>query len=404
MNQSATEARGPESDPYISEYMETHQGAASAIVRAWDKLAGEPDVAKAVRKLLPALTSKTLNIFFSYKKKDEAAAVAVVKRLRKYAGDKLRITYQAEFTEDIAGRPWREWIRDEISRANWFILLLPDPSDDWDWCLYETGLFDRRPTSADRLICLHHPDTKIPSPIKDYHAVRATIPDLTKFLEMVYVKSNPIPGLEPINKSIKEDIPSIAAEIAEAIRAPKKCVFHDTFQPFVRLRIDNAARFQDSLDLDTSAVLEANRDALDIFDFRQKPETWGELRTGINESNSDGRWHEELFHVVRKAAQGRKFAPVQAVFHASSGKSYRPVLSAVERLGDKSGPIQSYQITFAEDVSTINLAGMPADLATLATILRMAFRFRWEILEKFTKREITEDEVEKVENAITRME
>jgi hypothetical protein len=221
---------------------------------------------------------------------------------------------------------------------------------------------------------------------------------------MVYVKSGPIPGFEPINTSIRDDIPTIAGEIVEAIRPPKKCLIHDAFQPFVRLRIDNAARFVDSLDLDASAILEANRDALDIFDFRQKPESWGELRTGIMESESDGRWREELFHVVRKAAQGRKFTPVQAVFHASSGKSYRPVLSAVERLGSRSGPIESYQITFAEDVSTINVTGMPTELATLATILRMTFRFRWEILEKFAKREITEDEIEQVENAIYRME
>ena len=404
MNGTATKVQGPESDSYLSHYMETHQGAAPAITQAWNKLAEKPDVVQAVKKLLPALTTKTLNIFFSYKKKDEAAAVAVVKQLRKYSAGKLRITYQAEFTEDIAGRPWREWIRDEISRANWFILLLPDPSDDWDWCLYETGLFDRRPTSADRLICLHHPDTKVPSPIKDYHAVKATVPELTKFLEMVYVKRNPIPGFEPINRSIKEDIPSIAGEIVNAIRPPKKCHFHDDFQPFVRLRLDNAAHFESSADLDAAPILEANKDALDIFDFRQKPETWGELRTGIKAFESDGRWREELFHVARKAAQGRKFTPIQAVFNASSGKSYRPVLSAVERLGSEIGPIESYQITFAEDVSTINVTGMPTELATLATILRMTFRFRWEVLEKFTKREITEDDIEQVENAIVRME
>ena len=42
----------------------------------------------------------------------------------------------------LAGKPWRNKIREEIHRANWFILLLPDPSEDWDWCLYETGMFE----------------------------------------------------------------------------------------------------------------------------------------------------------------------------------------------------------------------------------------------------------------------
>jgi hypothetical protein len=86
MNVTASKVLGPESDPYISKYMETHQGAAPAIRQAWNKLAGEPDVGQAVRKLLPALTSKTLNIFFSYKKKDEAAASGYAMKYRAQTG------------------------------------------------------------------------------------------------------------------------------------------------------------------------------------------------------------------------------------------------------------------------------------------------------------------------------
>ena len=409
MSTVTTKPTGPDSDPFIAEYIETHKGAATAITGAWKKLSEDPDnsqpeVARAVKKLLPALTEKTLRVFFSYKKKDEAAAVAVVTELRKYAGNALQISYQADFSQQIAGKQWRQTIRNEITHANWFILLLPDPSDDWDWCLYETGLFDRNPTSADRLICLHHPETTIPSPIRDYQAIRATDTEVEKFLRMVFVEDNPIPGMQPINPSIQNDIPEIAKRIVNAIRPPRKCLVTDPIEPYVRLRIDDAARFTDAMDLDNATILDANADALDIFDFRQKPGKWGELRSGIHEPQSDGRWREELFHVVRKAAQGRKFTPIQAVFHASNGKAYRPVLSALERLGNKRGPIESYQITFAEDVSTMNVSGMPTDLATLATILRMTFRFRWEVLEKYGRKEIREEDVEQIENAITRME
>ena len=180
------------SDPEIENFINTHQGAAGRIEKAARALVGKNDALKSLKKLLPALSQNKVNVFFSYKKKDENAANAIVDVLRSKSAGKLTITYQAEFTEKIVGQHWRVKIRDAVHRANWFILLFPDPSDDWDWCLFETGLFEAQLTSADRLICLHHPDIKIPDPIKDYHAVSATIPEVEKFLGMVFKNDNPV--------------------------------------------------------------------------------------------------------------------------------------------------------------------------------------------------------------------
>ena len=403
MNASTAQVERILADPDIGNFLDTHRGAAKEITAAIEQLAEKPDARIAIKKLRPALAAKTVYVFFSYKKKDERAAVAVVNALRKFSAGKLRISYQADFTEEIAGKQWRDKIRDEVCRANWFILLLPDPSDDWDWCLYETGIFDRQPTSADRLICLHHPDTKIPSPIEDYHSVPATIPEVEKFLRMVYLNSNPVPGMKAINTSIEDDIPTIAEEIVEAIRPPRKGIVHQTFEPFVNLKIDNAAKLEDKEGLDDAVLLQANAQALDAFGFIQRPATWGELRSGIQEHGGDGRWREELFHVVRKVAQGRKFYPIQAVFHTSDGKTYRPLLNAVDRTGSR-GPINSFNLIFSEEVGVLNSTSMPEEVSTLVTLLRMTFRFRWEVLEKYGKRDLSEDDIERIENAILRME
>jgi len=390
-------------EPEIAQFLISHQGAAKEINSAVGLLAEEPDSVAAVKKLLPALAEKVVYVFFSYKKKDERAAKAVVNILRKYSAGKLRITYQAEFTEEIVGKQWREKIRKEVCRANWFILLLPDPSDDWDWCLYETGLFDRQPTSADRLICFHHPDTQIPSPIEDYHAVPATIPEVEKFLRMVYVKDDPVPGMRRINRAIEPEIPKIAKDIVDAIRPPRKGLVRRRLEPWLKLKVENATKLQDRGDLDDALIVSANRKALDLFEFIEQPKTWGELRSSLIESAEDGRWRDELFHVIRKIAQGRKFSPIQAVFHTKDGKIYRPVAYAIDRIGE-GGAIETYHLTFTEEVGVVDNTAIPNDVSTLATMLRLAFRFRWEVLEKFSDGNLTEEDIERISNAITRME
>lgn len=390
-------------EPEIAEFITTHQGAAKQTDHAIKVLAQKPDAVAAVKKLFPALADKKLFVFFSYKKKDERTAKAIVKILRTYAAGKLEIAYQADFTEEIAGKQWREKIREEVCNANWFILLLPDPSDDWDWCLYETGLFDRQPTSADRLICLHHPDTEIPSPIQDHHAVPANISDVEDFLRMVYVKQDPVPGMEPINKDIEPELKSIARKIVEAIRPPRKGLVRRTFEPWIELKVENPAALQNKDELDDALVTSANSEALDLFDRLERPETWGELRSGVTEDKGVSRWREELFHVIRKIDAGRKFFPIHAVFHTVSGRTYRPVACAIDRVG-KMGAIETYHITFAEDVGTVNTTAMPKTVSTLANLLRLAFRFRWEVLERFSKITLTEDDVEHLANILSRIE
>jgi hypothetical protein len=386
----------------IARFLKTHQGAEPEIQRAANELANKSNPLAALKKLLPALSSKTVKIFFSYKAKDEAAAQVVVSVLRESSADKLEITFQGEFTQDIVGRRWREHIHDRVRQANWFILLLPDPSDDLDWCLYETGLFEAQLTPADRLICLHHPDVEIPDPIEGYHAVAATIPTMEKFLHMVFIEEGPVAGLPPINRAIERRIPELAARIVEAIRAPKRKLHRDVFEPWIGFRLETAGMLKNKEELDSATIVDANREGLDLFGFRQAVGTFGELRATVVEIQGDGRWREELFHVIRKIAQGRNFKPIQAVFKSLDERVYRPVMLAVDRAG-ANGPVQTYHLTFAEEVTTSDTVAMPTELAQLVALQRFTFRFRWEVLERFSKRPLTTDEIERLVVSLNRI-
>ena len=300
------------------------------------------------------------------------------------------------------GKQWRRKIRRSIREANWFILLLPDPSDDWDWCLFETGLFEANLTSADRLICIHHPDIKVPDPIEGYHAVEATVPNVRKFLSMVLLEKNPVPGMDPLNPAFEADIPIYAQQIVDAIRPPIKHWVMQIFQPAIELKVKAAQALSNRDDLDAAHLVEVNPSALKLFGFIKKPNTWGELRRDIDETGGDGRWREELFHVIRRIATDRTFYPIQAVFRAYQGILYRPVVHGIRRLG-KNGPIDGYTITFLEEVGAVDHSSMPKTVSVLASLLRVAFRFRWEVLEKFTKSSMVDIDVDRLEISLERI-
>jgi hypothetical protein len=388
--------------PDIADWLRSNRGAEDRVRKAAAILAKNPDALEALKKLLPALSEKIIHVFFSYKHTNERSATEVVKLLRTYSADKLKISYGADFTAEIAGQDWRRKIKDEVCRANWFILLLPEQSDERDWCLYETGMFDRLTTSGDRLICLHHPDSNIPDPIEGFQNVPASVEAVKEFLRMVYIEDNPIPGLPAINPVVQDQIPNLAKQIVDAIRPPPKELFLQVYQPWVTLMVEGADQLKHKDDIDNAVLDSSNREALDLFGFTDQPKTWGQLRRYMDEAQGDSRWREELFHVIRKIGQGRKFFPIQAVFQASDGRLYKPVLPAVDRDG-KGGPIIRFHIIFAEDVAAIDSSEIPLELSRLATVLRFAFRFRWEVLEKFGAHAMTGDDVERLDNALRRI-
>jgi hypothetical protein len=390
-------------NPEISHFINTHQGAASRIMTASQKLAENTDALEALMKLLPALDQQVVNVFFSYKTEDEAAARAIVDLMEENAAGKLNITYQARFTEEIVGQSWRQEIRNAVDKANWFILLMPDPSNELDWPLYEVGLFEGQRTSADRLICLYRDD--VPSQIEGYQGVQVTDTDeVSKFLQMVFLNENPVPGMKPLNPRMAGKIRELSQQFVRAVSPLKQSINHKVFEPWIKLRVRDLARLQTRDDLDQAEILSANDKVLELFDFMDAPVTWGALRSTIAEAAGDGRWREELFQVIRLIATKRRFDPIQAVFQAHDGKMYRPVVHAIDHRGEREGLIEFFHITFSEEVGAFDPSVMPKSIFVLVTTLRFAFRFRWEVLEKFSRRPFAEGDVEHLACALKRIE
>ncbi len=200
----------------IKEFISSNDPCAEEIIRSVELLKDKDsrEVVHSIKKFARAIYNNKINVFISYKPKDEAVATAVVKAMRG-ASSKLNITYASEFSSN---KDYREKSLRATRNAHWFILLLPDPAEDWDWCLYESGLFRAKKLPGDRLICIHHEGSKIPNQISNVEAVPATRTRLIPFLKKLFCEPNPLPGMDAINKDTM--VEPIAEIISSQVSPP----------------------------------------------------------------------------------------------------------------------------------------------------------------------------------------
>ena len=87
---------------------------------------------------------------------------------------------------------WAAQIWDNLKKADWLLLLYTDPSEEWDWCLFEAGFFAGCTTEKEgRLVCLHTTDVPPPMPLQGWQSVSITEEDkMENFLKDLYTGIN----------------------------------------------------------------------------------------------------------------------------------------------------------------------------------------------------------------------
>ena len=368
-------------------------------------LAAEEDPIKSTLEAAGAIIKQRINVFFSYKSEDEDSAREIVEEIRTYAADKLNITFAAEFTEEIAGARWNRAIRESIQKAHWFILLMPDPAVKWDWCLFETGMFSGKLVSdkVHKLICLHHPaHTELPPQISDFQAVSGDQSDVEAFLTNIFLKDNPIPGMDAINPAIKKRIPKIAATIVDAVKPRHLRLDRRILDRHVVLSVPDAQSISGPEDLEPSKIIEIDDQTLGLFGKVSTPSTWAELIENVAGEETDKRWLNELAASIRKAASKNAFGPIQATFKGvNSGKLWRPLLHAYDM--SDSNQIESFMILFLEEIGAGLTHHIPESTQALISTLRLTFRFRWEVINRY-KKGMTADRIQELKDSIDRIE
>lgn len=318
-----------------------------------------------------------INIFISHKHEDQQTACCIRDELKALDDPKApRINFF--LSEDILGGDnWYQWIKERLVETNLLLLLFTDSSRNWDWCLYEAGLFDRLDDShRRRIICLHSSHTSPPGPLQNLQAFKATPARLRVFLEQLFVGTALLGIAAPVAPWLEratETLNAVAQTISRLIdRVPERTHYFNKYL-FIEVQ-DPAVLTEDAIPSD--AKVTANDETWAIFDKQPGTYTWGDIEEKACQ-NEDQRWVGELAHAIYTAANKGIPKPIQAIFHSrKDAKLYIPNLYRADTMAN--GSIE-FKVLFQEEVSW-QLYKVPGPMRCLITSLLMATRFKYELI------------------------
>ena len=307
-----------------------------------------------------AKTDDVFTVFISHKHDDHALAVEVKKALEGLA-PKLVDCFVSGIDITV-GRDWRREIRSVLARSHALVLLYTTPSKNWDWCLYETGLythFDKAgKNEVSSVVCLFNPGQASPSAIADLQGVPAEADKLRDFLELFCRQTWKISDDWRQGALAPEVEPKQVDDAARAIeRAFRRSGLTSTYFPCHRVVLSLSESDEIASGIPESArVIEGPNDTssytLSLFDLASGAgkRTWGDLLQAVQGTNAE--WRKELDEHFLLAIKEELFWPIKGLMR-SSGKSrvgerlYRPVLYSIVR-GPAVGPVsddtgKSYQ-------------------------------------------------------------
>lgn len=338
-------------------------------------------------------------IFVSRKTSDKELSKKIRRQLRKF-GPNLEF-FDASDIEP--GDGWRHRLRKELKKANILLLVLTKPAeDDFDWPLYEAGLFESLDSEdCRRVICVYADsgDTKaavqraklrVPSQLGDKQAVKATEEEILDLLVRLFHDKEFTGTEEPLNSNVdrEEDLRSIARTIAEDINGvPGDQLKHRKYcNTYVQLQLAPDAK------LDSDTAVESNEESLSgLFGLGKNPPngqetwTWEQISSRVEGEGPDSinrRWIQQLEDAVSAMRAGERVHQLTSRFLAEDGKLYRPELEIYRTYENRRMTID---VTFSEQVQDSWLRNASAPVA-LAANLALASRIRHELIERYLRK------------------
>jgi hypothetical protein len=315
-------------------------------------------------------------VFISHKVKDRAAAEDIKSALDHRAAGNFEI-FISERIE--AGEEWNKAILDNLEKADWLLLLYTDPSEEWDWCLFEAGFFAHRAKDVEgRLVCLHKQDVRPPTPLQRWQSVPVTDgATLENFLKDLYSGINDFIDKTLVQRPDK--LRRLAKEIADAFsRGGKKSCWYTQYVT-LSMNADQVQELERTGTVPTFAQCGVEeRESLDIFGRGTGKCTMGTLQEGLDIHYKE-RWLKSLGQTLQAASLGRRPPRISVLYSKSLQKDYYVSLHRLDRFSDGS---LGFCLVFVEKIAEDDKEQEPR-LQSVGDMLKLGRAFRWQILTKF---------------------
>lgn len=294
-----------------------------------------------------AITDDKFTVFISHKHDDHALATKVRDAIEGLNPEAIDCFVSG--IDITAGMDWRREIRSVLARSHLLLLLFTAPSKNWDWCLYETGLYTRfDKTDVRSVVCLFNPGQAAPSPLADLQGVPADADKIRDFLTLLCKETWTMSddwrrgALAP--DIAAEEVEAAAQAIAEEFRRSGSI---SAYYPCHRVVLS----LSDSDDITTgipesARVMEGPNDTsgytMSLFDLAGGTgrRTWGDLLRAIE--GTEAPWRGELDRQFLQALGETLFPPMEGRMHTGrtsrvGDRLYHPILYSIER-GPAVGP------------------------------------------------------------------
>jgi len=299
------------------------------------------------------LQQETFKIFISHKLSDKKLAELVAHELETLGGGGIDCWLSGQ--DLSAGVDWNRQTKHNLAESHLLVLLFTTPAQNWDWCLFEVGLFTRfEAEDVSSVVCLYDPHGLPPGPLNQVQGVSADVTSTVRlFLEPLcttpwrmsddWQRGALVPDVEPdLLVAVAE---RIVAEFAEAIERSsierRTNTYH--YRPCHRIVLDLPADGDHAswagIPLD-SRVVEGIDDTtsytLSLFRAHEGPaaHTWQDLVGEVD--GFDAAWRVDLDQNFLNCLAQRLWAPSNAAIQAwepnsDHPRAYHPVLYDVER-------------------------------------------------------------------------
>lgn len=319
---------------------------------------------------------ESVRIFVSHKHEDRDIANSIKEDLESYAADKLELFVSGKNL--TLGGDYLAEIKAELRRSDLLLLLFTAPAKDWDWCLFEAGMFTPLISENERrrIISIHPPNGNGPSPLNNLHGVKADLKSLIDFLRSFY-RTTEIVNLEkPLNaKLTDEKIEELAKKIELSFLNNQAESFYPGHRVLVRLPDDFRFNPDGGIrGIPHHAEVEGSDKSLALFGLGAGAHTWGKLAGSVPKHGLNN-WTVELADAFEATVQRRLVKPVTAVMKSrEDGQLFRPFIYKMEFLNERPATVH---LSFMEESAAPDVGG------PMFRLLKMATQFREEVIDVY---------------------